>query len=42
MKLEGATYMDIHKMGGGIGFTVEHVKKSTVEELRDFLVDKLN
>lgn len=33
--------MDIHKMGGGIGFTVGHVKKSTVEELRDFLIDKL-
>lgn len=42
MKLEGATYMDIHKIGGGIGFTVEHVKKSTVEELSDFLLDKLN
>jgi imidazolonepropionase len=23
MKLDGATYMDIHKMGGGIGFTVQ-------------------
>jgi imidazolonepropionase len=23
MKLAGATYMDIHKMGGGIGFTVK-------------------
>jgi imidazolonepropionase len=22
MKLAGATYMDVHKMGGGIGFTV--------------------
>lgn len=22
LKLAGATYMDIHKMGGGIGFTV--------------------
>lgn len=30
MKLEGATYMDIHKIGGGIGYTVEHVKKSSV------------
>ena len=24
MKLEGATYMDIHRIGGGIGFTVRH------------------
>lgn len=23
---EGATYMDIHKMGGGIGFTVRFSK----------------
>ncbi|KAL9959748.1 hypothetical protein ACROYT_G033103 [Oculina patagonica] len=33
MKLAGATYMDIHKAGGGIGFTVEHVRKATEEEL---------
>ena len=26
MKLNGATYVDIHKMGGGIGFTVNNVK----------------
>ena len=26
MKLEGATYMDIHKMGGGINFTVNKVR----------------
>ena len=24
MKLAGATYLDIHKKGGGIGFTVKH------------------
>ena len=28
MKLEGATYMDIHKIGGGIGFTVRHVHQT--------------
>lgn len=28
MKLEGATYMDIHKIGGGIGFTVRHVAQT--------------
>ncbi|KRX08576.1 Metal-dependent hydrolase, composite domain [Pseudocohnilembus persalinus] len=41
MKLEGASYMEIHKQGGGIGFTVEHVRKATVKELTDFLLDKL-
>ena len=29
MKLKGATYMDIHKMGGGIGYTVECVRNSS-------------
>lgn len=33
MKLAGATYMDVHKKGGGIGFTVKHVRKATEEEL---------
>ena len=33
MKLAGATYMDIHRMGGGIGFTVNHTRESTPEEL---------
>ena len=28
MKLEGATYMDIHKIGGGIGFTVRPVHET--------------
>ena len=25
--------MDVHKKGGGIGFTVKHVRKATEEEL---------
>ncbi|KAK8816492.1 hypothetical protein WA556_001436, partial [Blastocystis sp. ATCC 50177/Nand II] len=33
MKLEGATYMDIHKIGGGIGFTVRHVAQTSEDEL---------
>eukprot|EP00767_Chilomastix_cuspidata_P001431 gnl/Chilomastix_cuspidata/1540.p1 GENE.gnl/Chilomastix_cuspidata/1540~~gnl/Chilomastix_cuspidata/1540.p1 ORF type:complete len:418 (-),score=87.36 gnl/Chilomastix_cuspidata/1540:255-1508(-) len=33
MKLKGATYMDIHKAGGGIGFTVRHVEAATEAEL---------
>lgn len=28
MKLEGATYMDIHRIGGGIGFTVRHTHEA--------------
>ncbi|KAK2182115.1 hypothetical protein NP493_366g02016 [Ridgeia piscesae] len=33
MKLAGATYMDVHKAGGGIHFTVGHVRDSSEEEL---------
>ena len=33
MKLNGATYMDIHNAGGGIGYTVSCVKKASEEEL---------
>lgn len=30
--------MDIHKMGGGIHFTVQHVKDATEDELYDALL----
>ena len=33
MKLRGATYMDIHKKGGCIGYTVKCVRKSSFNEL---------
>ena len=33
----GATYMEIHKAGGGIGFTVEHTKEASEEELSKLL-----
>ena len=33
IKLAGATYMDVHKAGGGIHFTVGHVRDSSEEEL---------
>ncbi len=33
MKLAGATYMDIHKAGGGIGFTVQHTRNASEEHL---------
>ena len=32
-KLAGASYMDVHKAGGGIHFTVNHVHKATENEL---------
>lgn len=31
MKLSGATYMDIHKAGGGIGFTTQKVREASDE-----------
>lgn len=42
MKLAGATYMDIHKMGGGIGFTVEHTRRASPEELKNLLLGRLD
>lgn len=41
MKLAGASYMDIHKTGGGIGFTVEHVRRATEEELYEAFRERL-
>lgn len=37
MKLEGATYIEIHQKGGGIYHTVDHVRESSVEELGEIL-----
>lgn len=34
--------MDIHKQGGGIGFTVRHVRESSQEELEELLVKRLD
>lgn len=33
--------MDIHKTGGGIGFTVEHVRRATEEELFESFRERL-
>ncbi|KAF3814559.1 hypothetical protein GH733_017717, partial [Mirounga leonina] len=33
VQLAGATYMDIHRAGGGINFTVEHTRQASEEEL---------
>lgn len=41
MKLRGASYMDIHKAGGGIGFTVDCVRRSSFDELLALFVDRL-
>lgn len=42
LKLAGATYMDIHKAGGGIGFTVTHTKAATEEDLLTKLIGRLD
>ena len=41
LQLAGATYMDIHNAGGGIGFTVERVRKASEEELYTSLRKRL-
>lgn len=40
-KLAGATYMDIHKMGGGIGFSVKHTREASESELSALLRERL-
>ncbi|KAM9999872.1 hypothetical protein ACTFIZ_008336 [Dictyostelium cf. discoideum] len=42
MKLAGATYLDVHKAGGGIQFTISHTKNSTEDELYQLLIPRLN
>jgi hypothetical protein len=42
MKLAGATYMEIHAKGGGIGYTVEHTRQSTEDELLGLFMSRLN
>lgn len=41
MKLAGATYMDVHKAGGGIHFTVEHTRAAGSLELLASLSSRL-
>jgi imidazolonepropionase len=41
MKLAGATYMEIHAKGGGIGKTVGHTRESSEEELLSLLLARL-
>jgi len=42
MKLAGASYMDIHNMGGGINFTVKHTRQTDEETLYQSLVGRLH
>eukprot|EP00158_Paraphelidium_tribonemae_P004468 Partr_v1_DN26775_c0_g1_i2_m9051 putative amidohydrolase domain containing 1 len=41
LKLAGATYMDIHKAGGGIGFTVSKTRESSESRLSELLHGRL-
>ena len=42
LKLAGASYMDIHKAGGGIAFTVEHTRAASAETLLTSLLGRLD
>ncbi|KAL3977141.1 vomeronasal 2 receptor [Sarotherodon galilaeus] len=41
MKLAGATYMDVHRAGGGIHFTVEHTRAAPASDLLASLRSRL-
>ncbi|KAM9327844.1 putative imidazolonepropionase [Pholidichthys leucotaenia] len=41
MKLAGATYMDVHRAGGGIHFTVEHTRAAAASDLLASLCGRL-
>lgn len=41
MKLAGATYMDVHRAGGGIHFTVEHTRAAKASDLLSSLSSRL-
>jgi len=41
MKLAGASYMDIHKVGGGIGYTVSCTRDSSEDDLLHSLLQRL-
>lgn len=42
LKLKGASYMEIHKAGGGIGFTVEKTCSASKEELLRLYIERLH
>ena len=41
LKLQGASYMEIHKAGGGIGFTVGKTRAASHEELLELYLQRL-
>lgn len=41
MKLAGATYMEVHKAGGGIYYTVDHTKAASEDHLLNLLKARL-
>lgn len=41
-KLRGATYMDIHKSGGGINYTVKQTKQASEKELLKCFLERIN
>jgi imidazolonepropionase len=41
MKLSGASYTDVAARGGGIGYTVEHTRKATEDELLKSLQERI-
>lgn len=41
LQLAGATYMDVHRAGGGIHFTVEHTRAATSSDLLASLSNRL-
>ncbi|GAM23027.1 hypothetical protein SAMD00019534_062020, partial [Acytostelium subglobosum LB1] len=42
MKLAGATYLEVAKAGGGIGFTVNHTRNASEAELLELLKPRLD
>lgn len=42
MKIEGRSYMEIHQAGGGIMFTVDHVRNSSESHLLALLEPRLD
>lgn len=42
LKLDGATYMEIHQAGGGIGYTVTHTRAASEESLLTSLLERLD
>lgn len=41
LKLKGASYMEIHAAGGGIGFTVDKTRAATEEELLSLFMERV-